>query len=139
MFENGTAPLGVRRCFLKTTMLLLMLGLTCGSSIAQTETGGPPTPVAQPPSDLAKEMAQRLSEQLHSKTAVGEPVKAGSVTLIPILMVDVNFAGGTVPAPAANPRGFDGFLMSGEARPLGFVTITPKGTRFIPVINAPAK
>ena len=125
---------------MKSTMLFLMLGLSCDSSVmAQTKSAEPSTPVAQAPSDLAKEMAQRLSEQLHSKTAVGEPVKAGSVTLIPILMVDVNFAGGTVPAPAANARGFDGFLMSGEARPLGFVAITPKGTRFLPVGNAPGK
>jgi len=121
-------------------MLVVTLGLICGSSaVAQTNAGEPPAPVAQAPTDLAKEMAQRLSDQLHSKTAVGEPIKAGSVTLIPILMVDVNFAGGSVPAHAANAPGFDGFLMSGEARPLGFVTITPKGTRFIPVVNAPAK
>ncbi len=121
-----------------TLMLSVTLGLISGSSaIAQTNAGKPPTPLAQAPSDLAKEMAQRLSDQLHSKTAVGEPIKAGSVTLIPILMVDVNFAG--VSAPAANAPVSDGFLMSGEARPLGFVTITPKGTRFIPVVNAPAK
>ena len=120
---------------------MLTLGLTCGfSASAQTQAGDPSTPVAQAPSDLAKEMARRLSEQLHSKTTVGEPVKAGPVTLIPILMVDVNFAGGAVPAPAAaNSRGFDGFLMSGEARPLGFVAITPKGTRFLPLVNAPAQ
>jgi len=126
---------------LKTmAVLLVTLGLICGcSALAQTNTGKAPTPVAQAPSDLAKEMAQRLSEQLHSKTAVGEPVKAGSVTLIPILMVDVNFAGGTMSSPAANASGVDGFLMSGEARPLGFVAITPKGTRFIPILNAPAK
>jgi uncharacterized spore protein YtfJ len=121
-------------------MLLVTLGLICGCSfIAQASDEKPPMPAAQAPGDLAKEMAQRLSEQLHSKTAVGEPVKAGSVTLIPILMVEVNFAGGSVPAPAANAPGFDGFLMSGEARPLGFVTITPKGARFIPVVSAPAK
>ena len=123
-----------------TVMLLVTLGLICCSpAMAQRKTGEPPTPVAQAPSDLAKEMAQRLSEQIHSKTAVGEPIKAGSVTLIPILMVDVNFAGGAATAPAGNSPGFNGFLMSGEARPLGFVTITPKGTRFIPVVNAPAK
>jgi len=125
-------------------MLVVTLGLLCGSSaVAQTSAGKPPAPVAQAPTDLAKEMAQRLSDQLHSKIAVGEPIKAGSVTLIPILMVDVNFAGGSMPAPAANAPGFDGFLMSGEARPLGFVAITPKGTRFIPAVipvaNAPAK
>ena len=114
----------------------MTLGLICASSAsAQTTAGKPSTPVAQPASDLAKEMARRLSEQLHSNVAVGEPVKAGPVTLIPILMMDVNFTGGSVPAPAANAPGFDGFLMSGEARPLGFVAITPKGTRFVAVVN----
>ena len=61
------------------------------------------------------------------------------MTLIPILMVDVNFAGGSAAVPAANAPGFDGFLMSGEARPLGFVTVTPKGTRFIPVVSVTGK
>lgn len=91
-------------------------------------------PVAQTASDLAGALAQRLSSELHAKTVVGEPIKAGSVTLIPILMVDVNFAGGTVPMP-----GVDGFLMSGESRPLGFVAITKKGTRFISVGNTPVR
>jgi uncharacterized spore protein YtfJ len=121
-------------------MFLVTLGLICGcSAIAQTSAGKPPAPVAQASSDLAKEMAQRLSNQLHSNTVVGQAIKAGSVTLIPILMVEVNFAGGMLPATAANTPGLDGFLMSGQAKPLGFVTITPKGTRFVPVLNAPAK
>jgi uncharacterized spore protein YtfJ len=94
---------------------------------------------AQPAGDLANSLAQRLSDQLHAKTVVGEPVRVGSVTLIPILMVEVNFAGGAVPASSAKAPGFDGFLMSGEAQPLGFVAITPKGTRFIPVGKTPAK
>lgn len=87
---------------------------------------------AQTASDVAGALAQRLSNELHVKTVVGGPIKAGSVTLIPILMVDVNFAGGTVPMP-----GVGGFLMSGESRPLGFVAITKKGTRFISVGNTP--
>ena len=123
---------------MKITMLVVMLGLVCGSSAA-AQSGNPHAPVAQGPTDLAKEMARRLSDQLRSKTVLGEPIKAGSVTLIPILAVDVNFAGAAAAAPAANLQGFDGFLMSGEAKPLGFVTITPKGTRFIPVFTAPAK
>lgn len=101
--------------------------------MAQTNAGK--AAMATAPDDLAKEMARRLSEQLHSKTAVGEPVKAGAVTLIPILMVDVSFAGGATAPAGASPTGVDGFLASGEAKPLGFVAITPKGTRFIPVVQ----
>jgi hypothetical protein len=38
------------------------------------------------------------------------------------------------PAP-----GVDGFFMRGEARPLGFVAIGKKGTRFISVAKTSAK
>jgi len=104
-------------------------------------------PAVQPANELADALAQRLSNDLHVKTIVGEPVKVGSVTLIPIMMMDISFGGGGVkaasgPAAAApqNPAmGMDGFFMSGEARPLGFVAVTKKGTRFISVGKTPAK
>ena len=70
---------------------------------------------------------------------VGEAIKAGSVTLIPILMVDVNFAGAGVAGPASGAQGIEGFLMSGEVRPLGFVAVTKTKTRFIGAGTAPAK
>jgi uncharacterized spore protein YtfJ len=79
------------------------------------------------------------------RTVVGEPMKVGSVTLIPIMMVDVGFGGGGMvppdPAPTISqkPVAVDGFFMSGEARPLGFVAVSRKGTRFISVAKAPAK
>jgi len=100
----------------------------------------------QPAHELADALSQRLSSELHVKTVVGEPMKVGSVTLIPIMMIDVHFAGGGVAAPGSAPVApqapgisGDGFFMSGEARPLGFVAITKKGTRFISVAKAPAK
>jgi uncharacterized spore protein YtfJ len=125
---------------IRTLMLFAGLGLICDSAaLAQAVAGKAPAPPTQPASDLAKGLSQRLSDQLHAKTVVGEPIQAGSVTLIPILLVDVNFAGGSVAAPAPNAPAADGFLMSGEARPLGFVAITAKGTRFIPVAGTPAK
>ncbi|MGD0783830.1 MAG: hypothetical protein ABSA30_13325, partial [Candidatus Aminicenantales bacterium] len=89
---------------------------------------------AQPANELADALAQRLGNDLHVKTVVGEPIKVGSVTLIPILMIEVGFGGGGAPG-----AGVDGFFMSGEARPLGFVAITKKGTRFIGVGRTPAK
>ena len=88
----------------------------------------------QPANELADALAQRLSNDLHVKTVVGEPIKVGSVTLIPIMMIEVGFGGGGITA-----MGVDGFFMSGEARPLGFVAITKKGTRFISVGKTPAK
>jgi uncharacterized spore protein YtfJ len=101
----------------------------------------------QPAHELADALSQRLSSELHVKTVVGEPMKVGAVTLIPIMMIDVHFAGGGVAAPGGPPVAppqapgisGDGFFMSGEARPLGFVAITKKGTRFISVAKAPAK
>jgi len=112
--------------------------------------------------DLADALARRLGTELNVKTSVGDPIKVGSVTLIPILMINVSFGGGgmsfpggapaaavspsaapapaakTPPAPQSAPAakpaaGADGFFMSGEARPLGFVAVTAKGTRFMSV------
>jgi uncharacterized spore protein YtfJ len=112
------------------------------------------------PGPLAEELARRLSSELHVKTVVGEPVKVGSVTLVPIVMVDISFGGAGLVAPTAAvapaaaasaskgasadarqnpPAPADGFYMSGEARPLGFVVITKQGTRFISLAAAPAK
>jgi len=168
---------------------VMVAGLVLGS-VAAGQTGQekqPPAAAAQPASDLADALARRLGNDLHVKTVVGEPMKVGSVTLIPIMMIDVNFGGlgmaapanpaavpnpsaakapptpaATTPNPAAVPTpnpgkappnlapatppnpapGADGFFMSGEARPLGFVAITRKGTRFISIAGAaktPAK
>jgi len=105
---------------------------------SQTPAAAPATTQATPGGALADSLAQRFGNDLHVKTVVGEPVKAGSVTLIPILAVEVNFGGGAVQAPKPGPEG-GAFFMSGSARPLGFVAVTPKGTRFISVAKAPAK
>jgi uncharacterized spore protein YtfJ len=102
----------------------------------------PPVAAVQPASELASAMAQRLGDELHLKTVVGDPIKVGSVTLIPILTVEVSFGGlGTAApgAPKGPATGVDGFFMRGEARPLGFVAITRKGTRFISVVKTPEK
>jgi len=94
----------------------------------------PVAPAAEPAAELADSMAQRLSNEMHIKTVVGEPIKAGAVTVIPIMTLDVSFGGG---GTAATGKG--GFWMSGETRPLGFVVTGRNGTRFISVGKAPAK
>jgi uncharacterized spore protein YtfJ len=93
-----------------------------------------PSPVDQ----LAEEMARRLGDELHVRTVVGEPMKAGAVTLIPIMMIDIGFGGGQAGPPQAGMNG-SGFFLTGQARPLGFVAVTKKGTRFISVGKAPRK
>jgi uncharacterized spore protein YtfJ len=110
----------------------LVLGtLAAGQNAPEKKSSAP---AVQPASQLADSMAQRLSDELHVKTAVGEPVKVGSVTLIPIVRVEVNFGGGGAAGPGGNA-----FFMSGEVRPLGFVAITKTGTRFLSVAKAAAK
>ncbi len=143
-----------------------MLVLTALANLALGGVVLAQTPVQEPPPDraaaeLADSLTRRLGEDLHVKAVVGKPVAAGAVTVIPILMIDINFAGGTLlvpggapgatpgPAPGATPKtaapqalpagGGDGFLMSGEARPLGFVVVTRRGTRFISVTQTAAK
>ena len=123
----------------RKAILVAGLGLICGSlAMAQKPAEKAPAPPAQAAGELADGLAQRLSKELHVKTVVGEAIKVGSVTLIPILMVEVNFAGAGVADPKPGTPGVDGFLMSGEARPLGFVAITKTKTRFISAA-APAK
>jgi uncharacterized spore protein YtfJ len=99
-----------------------------------------PVPLAGPsPVDrLAEEMAKRLGDELHVRTVIGEPMKAGAVTLIPIIMIDIGFGGGQGGAPQAGMGG-SGFYLSGNARPLGFVAVSKKGTRFISVGKTPRK
>ena len=123
----------------RKAVLVAGLGLLCGSlAMAQKPAEKATAPAAAPAAELADGLAQRLSKELHVKTVVGEAIKVGSVTLIPILMVEVNFAGAGSQGPKPGAPGIDGFLMSGEARPLGFVAITKTKTRFISAA-APAK
>ncbi len=54
-----------------------------------------PQPKAPLPMDLlAESLAQRLSNNLNVKHVVGEPMKVGKVTIIPIMMIDLGFGGG---------------------------------------------
>src|SRR5512142_1843346 len=111
---------------------MLAAAIWCAAAMGQT---APP-----PAADLAESMARRLGESLHVKTVVGKPVVAGSVTLIPILTIDVSFGGVDVPMPPPKPGEAKpeagGFVMNGEARPLGFVAITKKGTKFLTLPQA---
>jgi uncharacterized spore protein YtfJ len=134
---------------IRKIVVVITAGLLLGSvAVGQTQAvKKPQAPTVQPAGELADALAQRLGSDLHVKTVVGEPMKVGSVTLIPIMMLDVSFGGGGMAVPgggaaAAAPKpgmGVDGFFMTGEARPLGFVAIGKKGTRFISVAKAPAK
>ena len=99
----------------------------------------PQTKTPLPMYQLAEEMAKRLNSSLQVKTVIGEPMKVGQVTLIPIMMIDIGFGGGGGGAPQAPEMGGKGYYMSGEARPLGFVVTSKAGTKFVSVGKIPKK
>jgi uncharacterized spore protein YtfJ len=122
----------------KFTMVLAVLFLTAGTNMAQ-EKSDPKEESISPVVMLTKGMTDRLSDSLDIKKVVGKPIKAGNVTIIPIIMIDVGFGGGGG-GPAGQPQmGAHGFGFGGEARPLGFVVIGKAGVKFIPVGKIPRK
>jgi uncharacterized spore protein YtfJ len=114
----------------------------CTLAQGQAQTAKKIQPQAKAPLpmyQLAAEMAKRLNNSLQVKTVVGDPMKVGKVTLIPIMMIDIGFGGGGGGAPQAPEMGGKGFYMSGEARPLGFVVVSKAGTKFVSVGKVPKK
>ena len=108
--------------------------LVFGISLAQEKPKAEEVTV-HPIVSLTKAMTDRLANNLHVKKAVGDPIKVGKVTIVPIIMIDVGFGGG-----GGGPQMIvQGFGMGGEARPLGFVVISKAGTKFIPVGKVPRK
>lgn len=95
--------------------------------------------VPNPLSALTKGMTERLSTGLHVKNIVGDPVKVGNLTIIPIIMVEVGFGGGGGGAPGGQPMGGSGFYISGNAKPVGFVIVSKDGVKFVPVGQIPRK
>ena len=119
-------------------MGLLLFSLASAQTSAQ-EKKQPQAKAPNPVLTITEAMASRLNNNLQVKNIVGEPLKVGQVTLIPILMIEVGFGGGGG-GPTQGPQmGGSGFYMSGEARPLGFVVISKAGTQFISVGKIPRK
>jgi hypothetical protein len=135
--SKGGIPLKERLTVLFVAGLLLF-------SLASAETPGqektqPQVKTPNPVLLITEAMASRLNNNLQVKNIVGEPMKVGQVTIIPILMIEVGFGGGGG-GPTQGPQmGGRGFYMSGEARPLGFVVISKAGTKFISAGKIPRK
>jgi uncharacterized spore protein YtfJ len=90
-------------------------------------------------SQLTKAMTDRLTTHLHVKNIVGDPVKVGKVTIIPIIMIDVGFGGGGGGPGGEKQMGGYGYGISGEAKPLGFVVVSKAGVKFVSVGKIPRK
>jgi len=122
-----------------TLFILVLFFGGLAQVLAQTEKKLQPAAAKAPLPmyQLAEQMAQRLNSSLQVKTVVGEPIKVGRVTLLPIMMIDIGFGGGGGGMPQNVDMGGKGFYMSGEVRPLGFVVATKTGTKFVSVGKIP--
>jgi len=117
-------------------MSLVLILATQGLSLA-AEKPEAQVKQADPVAMLTDAMTKQLTSSLHVKNVVGDPVKVGNVTIIPIIMIDIGFGGGG--GGPGGGKGGHGFGMSGEAKPLGFVIITKTETKFVSVGKVPRK
>jgi uncharacterized spore protein YtfJ len=115
------------------------LVLFCAPFVSSQAEKKPQPKVPLPMDQLAESLSQRLSSNLNVKQIIGEPMKIGKVTVIPIMMIDLGFGGGGGGAPGNLDLGGKGFFMSGEAKPIGFVVISKTGTQFVSVAKIPRK
>jgi hypothetical protein len=127
-----------RKCLIFSLLGLFFFSFSFAGSQAEKKIQ-PPLKAPLPMYLLADAMGQRLAGNLQVKTIVGNPMKVGKVTLIPIMMIDIGFGGGGGGAPQNPELGGKGFFMKGEAKPIGFVVISKEGTKFISVGKIPAK
>lgn len=119
--------------------ICLMIIFLANGSFAAKEQAKAQVKQENPVSVLTKAMTDRLSSNLHVKNIVGDPVKVGKVTIIPIIMIDIGFGGGGGGPSGGQQMGGRGFYTSGEAKPIGFVIISKTGTKFISVSKIPRK
>lgn len=129
----------MKRKILTFFVMGLFLCVLAQGQASSAKTVQPQAKRSLPMDQLAEQMAKRLNNSLQVKTVVGEPIKVGKVTLVPIMMINIGFGGGGGGAPQAPEMGGKGFYMSGEARPLGFVVASKAGTKFISVGKIPKK
>jgi hypothetical protein len=137
-YINKGGPL-LKNKILAFWVMGLFLCITVQGQAQSAQKLQPQAKTPLPMDQLAEEMAKRLNNSLQVKTVVGEPMKVGKVTIIPIMMIDIGFGGGGGGAPQAPEMGGKGFYMSGEARPLGFVIASKAGTKFVSVGKIPKK
>lgn len=87
-----------RKCLIFSLLGLFFFSFSFAGAQAEKKTQ--PQPKAPLPMYLlADAMGQRLTGNLQVKTIVGNPMKVGKVTLIPIMMIDIGFGGAEAELP----------------------------------------
>jgi uncharacterized membrane protein YgcG len=128
---------------LKKMVLILIISLFVFLLVASAPVPEKKSPNIQPQQQnpiikLTQSMTERLIKNLHIKKIVGNPVKIGNTTIIPIIMLDIGYGGGGG-GPAGGKQMGGGFYLGGEAKPLGFIIITKSETKFVSAGKAPRK
>jgi len=79
-----------------------------------------------------EEMFQSMIHQANAKIVYGEPVSAGSKTILPVASICYGFGGGSGRKASQSEEGSGGGAgLAGK--PVGVVEITAEHTRFIPI------
>ena len=107
-----------------------------GWDAARVNAEAPGNPLEQ----LADVVLSRILSRVGTRTVFGEPVTQGDITVVPVAKVSTRFGfgGGSGSSPAKQDAdASNGSGMGGggdvKAKPLGYIEITPHGSRFMPI------
>jgi len=120
-------------CALSLSLLFFSSGAAQAQGQATNGVVVKPGPVAA----ATQAMVDFLTTNFHVKKVVGDPIKVGAVTIIPVMMVDIGYGGGGGGGSAEMFPVGSGFFLSGELKPLGFIVISKSGTKFLVAGQAP--
>ena len=96
---------------------------------ATGETGEVITPGAHP---VVRRFIQGVRDTFTVRTVYGDPVESRGVTVIPVAQTYFGFGAGGGGGKAGGSGGGGG----GVVRPIGFIEITAKGARWVPITRA---
>jgi uncharacterized spore protein YtfJ len=89
---------------------------------------------------LFKQAVEEIERMLNTKTVVGEPLKVGDNTIIPLVSVGFGFAagGGSGKAPATGEGTGGGTGGGGGVKPVAVLIINQDGVRLEPIKSGTA-
>lgn len=79
-----------------------------------------------PANELIDTVGSRVRDGAHVRSAFGDPVSSGEVTIVPVALTFGGFGAG------GGPHGEGGGGGGMSAVPLGFVEVRPTGARYVP-------